>query len=81
MFVYELDIRTFRELWFFLFRKKVCPRCHNKVYRVDALPQHSQDWEGDGLRFFRVRKTKIPVRYRCDPCHAYFSITELATGS
>jgi hypothetical protein len=81
VFVYELDIRTFGELWYFLFRKKQCPRCRGKLYRVDVLPEFSSGWERDGLEFEYVHKTKDFVRYRCDPCHAYFSLAELATGS
>ena len=78
MFAYELDIRSFRELWFFLFRRKPCPGCGGKLYRVDVLVEHSQGWERDGLHFEYVHKTKEPVRYRCDPCHAYYWLAELA---
>ncbi len=79
MFVYELDIRTFGELWFFLFRKKRCPKCRGKVYRVDVLPEFSSGWERSGLDFEYAHKTKEAVRYRCDPCHAYYSLQELAS--
>jgi hypothetical protein len=78
VFVYELDIRNVRELWYFLFRSKKCPRCRGKVYRVDVLPEHSSGWERDGLNFEYTRKVKDAVRYRCDPCHAYYSLQELA---
>ena len=30
-----------------------------------------------GLNFRYEHKTKEAVRYRCDPCHAYYSLTEL----
>lgn len=78
MFVYELDIRNLREFWFFLFRSKTCPRCRRKVYRVDVRSEHSREWERDGLQFEYVHKIKDAVRYRCDPCHAYYSLQELA---
>ena len=78
MFVYELDIRNFREFWYFFFRRKSCPRCEGKLYRVDVLPEHSQGWERDGLEFTYAHKVKEGVRYRCDPCHAYYSLQELA---
>ncbi len=78
LFVNELDIRNFRELGYFLFRRKTCPRCGGKAYRVDTLPRHSMGWErdDDGLQY--AYKVKSAVQYRCDPCHAYFSLQELA---
>ncbi|MCB1607355.1 MAG: hypothetical protein KDI71_10310 [Xanthomonadales bacterium] len=81
MFIYELDIRTFREFWYFLFRKKICPACGGKVHRVDALVEHTQGWERDGPELDYEHKVKEPVRYRCDPCHEYFSLAQLARGA
>jgi hypothetical protein len=81
LFVFELEIRTYQELWFFLFRKKKCPRCGGKAYRVDVLAEQSQGWEQDGLHFEYAHKVKEAVRYRCDPCHAYYSLAELAAES
>ena len=80
MFVYGLDVRNLRELWYFLLRKKACPRCKGKVYRVDVLPEHSTGWERDGLDFEHAYVVKDRVQYRCDPCHAYYSLQELAAG-
>ncbi|MGD9584952.1 MAG: hypothetical protein AB7V26_14950 [Lysobacterales bacterium] len=78
MFIYELDIKNWKELKFFLFRPKTCPVCRRKVYRVDVLPEFSSGWEQNGLGLDYAFKTKEGVRYRCDPCHAYYSLTELA---
>jgi len=78
MFVYELDIKNWSELWFFLFRPKKCPSCRRKVYRVDVLPEFSSGFERDGGDFTYTYRTKDRVRYRCDPCHAYYPLTELA---
>ena len=78
MLTHELDIRSFRELWHFLFRKKTCPRCGGKAYRVDTLPKHSHGWERRGLDLEYTYRVKNAVQYRCDPCHAYYSLQELA---
>jgi len=77
MFAYELDIKNLAELWFFLFRPKTCPSCRQKVYRVDVLPEFSSEFERDGTDFTYTHRTRDRVRYRCDPCHAYYSLTEL----
>lgn len=81
MLSYQLDIRNFRELRFFLFVRKTCPRCRGRLQRVDALPEYSSGWERDGLEFEYVSRTKEAIRYRCDPCHSYFSLAELASAS
>ena len=81
MFIYELDIRTPGELWYFLFRKKKCPRCGGKLYRVGVLPEFTSGWERDGLQFEYTHTTRESARYRCDPCHAYYSLAELAARS
>jgi hypothetical protein len=78
VFVYELDIQTFSELWFFLFRKKQCPKCGRKLCRVTFPPDLSSGWEQDGLNIEYVYKTKEAIRYRCDPCHSYYSLAEIA---
>ena len=78
MLAYELDIRNFREFVYFFFRRKKCPRCGGKAYRVDVLSEHSQGWERDGLHFEYTHKIRDAVRYRCDPCHAYYSLQALA---
>ena len=78
MFIYELDIRSFREFLYFFFQKKKCPRCGGKAYRVDVRSEHSQGWERDGLQFEYAHTIKDAIRYRCDPCHAYYSLQELA---
>jgi hypothetical protein len=31
MFAYELDIKSWREFWFLLFKAKRCPRCNGKL--------------------------------------------------
>lgn len=79
VFSYELDIKGWRELWFFLFKPKQCPVCRRRLERVDVRPEYSSGWESDmtGLNFRYEHKTKEAVRYRCDPCHAYYSLTEL----
>lgn len=83
MFVYELDIKNWNELWFFLFKPKKCPTCRRKLHRVDVLPEFSSAWEADkssnSVDFEYVHKTKDGIRYRCDPCHAYYSLTDLAS--
>lgn len=81
MLVYELDIRNLREFIHFFFRKKECPRCGRRVYRVDVMSEHSKTWERDGLKFTRAHKIKDALRYRCDPCHAYYSLQELAAAA
>jgi hypothetical protein len=82
VFVYELDIKNLGELWFFLFRSKKCPVCYSKLERVAVLPEYSSgfetEWTGTGVRSEYVHKTKEAVRYRCHPCHAYYSLTDLA---
>ena len=78
MFVYQLDIRNLRETWYFFFARKKCPGCGGKLYRVDTRTEHSREWERDGLQFEYVHVIKDPVRYRCDPCHAYYSLQSLA---
>ena len=57
---------------------KTCPRCGGKAYRVDTLPRHSMGCERDDEGFQYAYKVKSAVQYRCDPCHAYFSLQELA---
>ncbi len=83
VFVYELDIKNWRELWFFLFRSKTCPTCRRKLERVDVFPKFSSGWEkqedSTGMDIEYAHTTKDSVRYRCDPCHAYYSLTELAS--
>lgn len=78
LFMYELDIRTLGELLYFLFRKKKCPRCGGKLSRAAVLPEFSSGWKREGLDFEYAYKTKEAVRYRCDPCHAYYTLAELA---
>lgn len=82
MFSYELDIKNWRELWFYVSKPKTCPNCRRKLDRVDVLPEFSSEWESEqhamGIDLDLVHKTKDGVRYRCDPCHAYYSLTDLA---
>lgn len=81
MFVYDFGIKDLTELRYVLFSKKPCPRCGRKLYRVDVLPEFSSGWERDGLKFEYTHRTTDGFRYRCDPCHAYFSLTELVAGT
>jgi hypothetical protein len=88
MFAYELDIKSWREFWFLLFKAKRCPRCprcNGKLERVEALPEFTSEWKAEQMgprtRIERVHTTKDRVRYRCDPCHAYYSLTELVEAS
>ena len=78
MFAYERDIRSVGELGYFLFRRKRCPRCAGALYRVDVLPEFSSGWERDRLEFEHLHRIREAVRYRCDPCHAYFPLAKLA---
>lgn len=77
MIVYDFGIKDWKELRYVLFNKKPCPKCGKKLYRVDVMPEFSSGWERDGTNFDYTYATKDGFRYRCDPCHAYFSLAEL----
>lgn len=85
MFAYELEIKNWSELWFFLFKPKKCPACRCRLYRVDVLPELSSGWEAEnssnGIDIEYEHKTKESIRYRCDPCHAYYSLTDLVSNA
>ena len=82
LFKYELDIKSWSELWFFLFHKKKCPVCQGKLERLDVWPEQSSGWETErtGLHFEvdYAYKTKDRVKYRCPKCHAYYWLSDLA---
>ena len=77
MFTYDFGLDTWKELRYVLFSKKPCPRCGRKLRRVDVVPEHSNGWQRSGLDFKFNYTVREGYRYRCDPCHAHFSLAEL----
>lgn len=79
--IYELDIKSWSELWFFLFRPKKCPVCRGKLQRLDVLPEQSagwgSEWSGANFSVEHVYRTKDKIKYRCPKCHAYYWLSEL----
>lgn len=78
MFEYDFGIKNWKELRYALLDENLCPTCSDKLYRVDVLPELSSGWERNGFNLRYRFSTKDGFRYRCDPCHAYFSLSELA---
>ena len=80
-FNYELEIKSWSELWFFLFRRKLCPTCRGPLERLDVLPEQSEGWETErrGLSFKidYAYSTKDRIKYRCPRCHAYYWLSDL----
>lgn len=78
--LFEFDMAmTWRETWYFLFSKKICPKCSARLERQIATRDEGFGWHQDGLEFEYGHKTKATVSYECRPCRAWYPIGQLAS--
>jgi len=79
--VFEFDMSmTWRETWYFLFAKKVCPKCSGPLERQIATHNEGFGWRQDGLDFDYGHKTKATVSYDCRHCTVSYPIGQLCSG-
>ena len=80
---FEFDMSmTWRETWYFLFAKKICPKCNGALDRKISTSDEGWDWitDRDGLNF-RVdygHTTQTNVTYGCRNCRLWYPISILA---
>ena len=69
-----------REMWYFLFGKKVCPRCGGKLIRRKSYETiHGHMPYIDDVSRIDHRKVKHYLySYSCEQCGASFSLSDLA---
>jgi uncharacterized protein with PIN domain len=83
-FRYEWDIKTWAELWYFLFRRKRCLRCDGPLERLFIVKDEGWDWHHDSSggnhEVTYAHTTKEKLKYRCPKCHAYFLLSDLAAA-
>ena len=82
LFQFDMPM-TWRETWYFLFAKKLCPECGGALERQIATTDEGFDWhkERDGLNF-KIEyghTTKATVSYECRPCRVWYPIGQLAS--
>lgn len=79
--VFEFDMSmTWRETWYFLFAKKLCPKCSGPLVRQIATRNEGFGWRQDGLDFDYGHKTKATVSYECRHCRVSYPIGQLCSG-
>lgn len=72
---------TFKELQYFLFKKKICPKCgHKLVKRKDFQTVRGSELNSKSEAFF-VPSAKVKQYhyfFSCEDCGSEFSLKELA---
>ncbi|MGE5473703.1 MAG: hypothetical protein ACM3UU_05730 [Ignavibacteriales bacterium] len=69
----------FNELIYFLFKRKKCPMCKQKLKRIKSVEQIGEGLDSVKLgQFYYGKKYEVTILYQCDNCKTVCPIAELA---
>lgn len=76
-FKYEF---TLKELWFYLFGKKICPKCGNKLMKTKEYEIKTDLYHSEGADSIFKPDSKVKqysFRYSCEKCKFSSSLTDI----
>ena len=80
MSTYSIEL-TGKEMVYFFFKKKKCPKCSEVMKRHKNIESLGEGIGSVGLdKHYYGENNKVTLIYRCEKCNKMYSISELCIG-